>query len=83
MTRLKIYMELAYSPFFDAPVPWGSTLDFGTVDKDMDYSELVSKIDMHALANYLGVPDGSISIISPGEYAAKYGDENGGTDDEL
>lgn len=79
MGRLVIYLEFSCFPFTGASGTYGTKVDFGPIEKNLTYSEIASNVNMCAMADYFGVPHGSVSIITPEEYKEKYGyaDEEG------
>lgn len=68
-----IYCEIA-----GKNCPVGCKISIGERRVKGEYSELIEKIepeDIDVIADLIRAPRGSVSIITPEEYAERYGDE--------
>ena len=82
MSKLKICFEVHGMAQDDKgnPVPCGMSIDFGEIEKDVEYAEVTKNINIKGLLKYCHL-DGiikpeDVSIIPPEEYAERYGDDN-------
>ena len=67
----KIYLRCsAVHPTSD--IPCGICLTIGESPKEIDYDELVSGLNLNALADILQVPRGSLEIITAEEYNSEF-----------
>lgn len=75
--EVNIYMEATHMPYtgtkLDSPV--GLHFELGESETEIDYDELVAGLNLIAVADNLQVPHGSLTIITPEEYAAEYGED--------
>lgn len=69
--EVKIYLRCtAVHP--TSSIPCGICLTIGEFPKEIDYDELVSGLNLNALADVLKVPRDSLEIITPEEYASEF-----------
>ena len=69
--EVKIYLRCtAVHP--TSSIPCGICLTIGESPKEIDYDELVSGLNLNALADALKVPRDSLEIITPEEYASEF-----------
>lgn len=72
--EVKIYLRCsAVHPTSD--IPCGICLTIGESPKEIDYDELVSGLNLNALADVLHVSRDSLEIITPEEYASEFDED--------
>lgn len=75
--KVNFYLEITHMPYtgttLDSPI--GLCFELGESETEIDYDELVAALNLNALADSLKVPRGSLTIITPEEYAAEYGED--------
>ena len=72
-----VYLRTTAVPYIGEPLdsPVGLAITLGDLEKEIDYDEYVAGLNLNALADSLQVPHGSLTIITPEEYAAEYGED--------
>lgn len=75
--KVNVYMRTTAIPYIGKPLnsPVGLAFLLGETEQEIDYDELVADLNLNALADSLKVPRGSLTIITPEEYAAEYGED--------
>lgn len=67
--EIKVYLKCSSMPLLDDG-PGYIAMTLGEAPTEIDYDELVADLNLNALADVLKVPQGSLKIITPEEYAA-------------
>lgn len=75
--KVNVYLRTTAIPYIGEPLdyPVGLAITLGTTEQNIDYDELVADLNLNALADSLKVPRGSLTIITPEEYATEYGED--------
>ncbi len=75
--KVNVYLRTTAMPYIGKPLdsPVGLAFLLGETEREIDYDELVAGLNLIAVADNLQVPHGSLTIITPEKYAAKYGEE--------
>ena len=72
--EIKVYLKCSSMPLLDDG-PGYIEMTLGKSPTEIDYDELVADLNLNALADVLKVPQGSLEIITPEEYAAETEEE--------
>lgn len=75
--KVNVYLRTTAMPYIGKPLdsPVGLAFLLGETEREIDYDEYVAGLNLNALADSLQVPHGSLTIITPEEYAAEYGED--------
>jgi hypothetical protein len=75
--KVNVYLRTTAMPYIGEPLdsPLGLAITLGETEQEIDYDELVADLNLNALADSLKMPRGSLTIITPEEYAAEYGED--------
>lgn len=75
--KFTVYLRTTAMPYIGEPLdsPVGLAITLGDTEREIDYDEYVAGLNLNALADTLGIPRGSLTIITPEEYAAEYGED--------
>lgn len=75
--KFTVYLRTTAMPYIGEPLdsPVGLAITLGDTEREIDYDEYAAGLNLNALADSLKVPRGSLTIITPEEYAAEYGED--------
>ena len=72
--EIKVYLKCSSMPL-RVDGPGYNAVTLGESPTELDYDELAADLNLNALADVLKVPQESLEIISPEEYAAETEEE--------
>lgn len=72
--EISVYLRCSAIPLLSG-APGNFCLTIGESETEIDYDELVSGLNLNALADMLQVPRDSLEIITPEEFASELDEE--------